>query len=151
MSNCFLCYPERLRIYLAGTVMLGQEQPLLQNLDIHFPPNFSFFLESFRREVGALRGSRGERGALKYPEWEKWSLEVSRTEMEAEPSGLGGGQEGWSSTCWLASLPVLLNPPAHHHLSLQNVTRIQPLFLAKATHLTGSPATTSQVVSGSYS
>ena len=54
----------------------------------------SFFLEAFRREVGALRGSRGERGALKCPEWKKWSLEISRTEMESEPSGLGGGQEG---------------------------------------------------------
>lgn len=134
MSNCFLRYPERPWIYLPGTITLGREQPLLQSLGTYSPPVLSF-LQSFRREVGALKGDRGERGALKCPEW-KWSLEVSRTEMETEPGGLRGGQEGWSSTCWLASLPAL-HPPAHLTTSTSKTwpESSPSFFLAKTTHL----------------
>lgn len=65
MSNCFLCYPERLRIYIADAVTQGQEQLLLQNLDTYFPPPSSFsFLELVGREIGEVRGQQGvERGS----------------------------------------------------------------------------------------
>lgn len=59
MSNCFLCYPERLWIYIADAVTLGQEQLLLQTLDTYFPPSFLLLLLG----VGRKRNWGGEGAA----------------------------------------------------------------------------------------
>ena len=59
MSNCFLCYPERLRIYIADAVTRGQEQLLWQNLDTYFSPSFLLLLLG----VGRKRSWGGEGAA----------------------------------------------------------------------------------------